>query len=276
MRQYKIIINNKVDVRDKIPARGFRRRVRRVVARLGGPTNVYGVCALTRNGRRDVSWSLGWRAVVIIALLIMIPAGALADELPGRVAALEREADELRSIITHAKALLAIVGIGGIAAIWSGARWVRAQVRSVFARSLADVGLDLPTLTRAAQREEIAVRHRRHAQIVVVAPDGRRDVQLALQNEKFDKVTVHMPGTEAAKAVVGADLVVLDGWGEWAEHLVRDLGRDDVLVYSGPVRVEVPRDLSTRIMLANTPLTLALHSAALLARADARRATAIV
>lgn len=210
--------------------------------------------------------------VLVCAACLVFPIVALGAPLEDRVAALEKEAAEVQTLVTYGKVLLAVLGFGGVGAVLSGARWVRSSVRSVFDTSLASVGLDLPKLSEVIKRGELQTRIRRDSTIVIVSTEARRDLQVALQQEGFRKVKVYLPGQTATEAALVADLVVSEGWHAWTETLARDLGRDDLLIFTGPTRADIPKDLVMRTMLANTQLTLGLHAAALLARNDARKA----
>lgn len=212
---------------------------------------------------------------IITALAILLISNQCAAEtkpIEDRLASLEAEAKNLHAIIDYAKIFFAVVGVGAVPAAWKAITWVRERSRGAIERALTEYGLSWADLSEVVQRGEQQTRIRRQSKILVIAPDARREIQVALQREGFHHVHVMMPGQPAVEAGRLAELVVFGGWSGEMEEVARDLGRDDLLIFTGTARVAIPEDLAGRVMLANTNLTLGMHAAALLVRHDARKA----
>lgn len=176
---------------------------------------------------------------------------------------LESRVVHLELLLVYAQVTLVLISCSGVAALWRGVAWVRSRVRASFEAALADIGITRLQLLEAVGRQELATRIRREKKIVVVSPERDRALQLALQREHFRLVLPVAPSDRAE--IMAADLVVCDGWDNWAEALLRDTGLDAV-VYTGTARVCIPTDLVHRVLPANTHLTLALHAASMLLR----------
>ena len=215
-------------------------------------------------------------ALLSTLTLLLLSTSAFAGTAPieDRVATLETDLKTLRDVLDVAKVFLTIVGIGAIPAAWKAVLWVRERSRGAIERALTEHGLSWANLAEVVSRGEQQVRIRRQSKILVIAPDARRELQVMLQREGFHHVSVMMPGQPAIEAGRVADLVVVSGWSGEMEMVARDLGRDDLLIYTGPARVQIHDDLTNRVMLANTPLTLGIHAAALLVRNDSKKGAA--
>jgi hypothetical protein len=214
--------------------------------------------------------------LLVLLALVVCPSLALAGPLEDRVATLEKDAEALRSALHVAIAVSAILGLGALAAVKKGASWVSAQVRTTFDRALGDHGIPLEKLSGIVDWKDKLDKRRSKSTILVVSDGADRALQTSLQRHGFRLVTVLEPGQAAIEAARLAGLVVLDvakpgTWDAWGDALVRDAGRDDYLLFTGTSRVYVPGELAARIMMAKAPLTLAVHAAALLARAEERR-----
>ncbi len=209
-------------------------------------------------------------ATVAILLLTNLCA-AETKPIEERLASLEAEAKSLHAIIDYAAIFFAVVGVGAVPAAWKVIAWVRERSRGAIERALTEHGLSWADLSEVVRRGEQQTRIRRQSKILIVAPGARRELQVVLQREGFHHVHVMMPGQPAVEAGRLADLVVFGGWSGEMEEVARDLGRDDLLIFTGTARVTIPEDLAGRVMLANTNLTLGMHAAALLVRNDARK-----
>lgn len=195
------------------------------------------------------------------------PVAAQAAELADRVAALEARVEQADMIVRWVVAGAAILGVTSIGGLLAIAKNAKEKAAKAVENAFATHNLSWEKVVRAANTDEIALRVRTKGRVVIVAEEARRDLQELLCAEQFQAVSVCAPGEAQDKK----GLLVFDGFGPEMARVLRDRPNEPAIVYTGAKRIDIPQDLASRVLPANTPYTLSNWVSVLLTRQETIR-----